>query len=68
MIVEKLEKSYNISTRHSVIAVVRRLFKMGLKSCLRRLKIVRRLFHPRLVEMSAMLIYDDAYFRNFGFY
>ena len=43
------------STRHSEIAVVRRLFKMGLKSSLRRLKTVRRLFHPLPVEMCAML-------------
>ena len=49
-------------TRQSAIAVVRRLFKMGLKSSLRRLKTVRRLFHPLPVEMCAMLISDDAYF------
>ena len=45
------------TTRQSGIAVVRRLFKMGPKSCLRRLKTVRRLFHPLPVEMCAMLIY-----------
>ena len=44
-----------LSTRQFGIAVVRRLFKMGLKSALRRLKTVRRLFHPLLVEMCAML-------------
>ena len=44
-----------IHTRQSRIAVVRRLFKMGLKSALRRLKTLRRLFHPLLVAMSAML-------------
>ena len=43
------------NTRQSQIAVVRRLFKMGLKSALRRLKTLRRLFHPLLVAMSAML-------------
>ena len=38
-----------------VFAVVRRLFKMGLKSVQRRLKTVRRLFHPLLVAMCAIL-------------
>ena len=42
-------------TRHLPIAVVRRLFKMGPKMVERRLKTVRRLFHPLLVEMCAML-------------
>ena len=42
-------------TRQSVIAVVRRLFKMGPKMVERRLKTVRRLFHPLLVAMCAML-------------
>ena len=42
-------------TRHLGIAVVRRLFKMGPKMVERRLKTVRRLFHPLLVEMCAML-------------
>ena len=43
------------STRRSAIAVVRRFFKMRLKSVQRRLKTVRRLFHPLLVAMCAML-------------
>ena len=34
----------------------------------RRLKTVRRLFHPLLVEMCAMLIYDDAYLPFLVFY
>ena len=46
---------FELLTRQSGIAVVRRLFKMGLKSALRRLKTVRRLFHPLLVAMCAML-------------
>ena len=46
---------FKSSTRQSGISVVRRLFKMGLKSVQRRLKNVRRLFHPLLVAMCAML-------------
>ena len=55
------------STRRSAIAVVRRFFKMGPKMVERRLKTVRRLFHPLPVEMCAMLISDDAYFSFFHF-
>ena len=62
------DNSDSESTRHSTIAVVRRLFKMGLKSVERRLKTLRRLFHPLLVGTCAMLIYDDAYFPFFQFY
>ena len=42
-------------TRRCEIAVVRRLFKMKPKMAQRRLKTVRRLFHPLLVAMCAML-------------
>ena len=42
-------------TGQSGIAVVRRFFKMGPKMVERRLKIVRRFFHPLLFEMCAML-------------
>ena len=52
------------STRHFAIAVVRRFFKMGPEMVERRLKTVRRLFHPLHVVMCAMLNSDDAYFRN----
>ena len=55
-------------TRHLGIAVVRRLFKMGPKMVERRLKTVRRLLHPLLVEMCAMLKNDDAYFPFLLFY
>ena len=55
-------------TRHFAIAVVRRLFKMGPKMVERRLKTVRRLLHPLLVEMCAMLKNDDAYFPFLLFY
>ena len=41
---------------------------MGLKSVQRRLKTVRRLFHPLLAAMCAMLISDDAYFPFLLFY
>ena len=58
---------YLITSRQSAIAVVRRLFKMGPKMVERRLKTVRRLFHPLPVEMCAMLISDDAYFSFFHF-
>ena len=52
-------------TRPSPIAVVRRLFKMGLKSVERRLiKTLRRLFHPLPAEIWSMLIYDDANLEN----
>ena len=44
-----------IYTRHLGVAVVLRLFKMGPKMVERRLKTVRRLLHPLLVEMCAML-------------
>ena len=53
-------------TRHLGFAVVRRLFKMGPKMVERRLKAVRRLLHPLLVAMCAMLISDDAYFILFS--
>ena len=36
---------------------------MGPKIVERRVKTVRRLFHPLPVKWCAMLIYDDAYFR-----
>ena len=49
------KKILHASTRQSAIAVVRRLFKMGPKMVERRLKTVRRLFHPLLVAMCAML-------------
>ena len=55
-------------TRQLGIAVVRRLFKMGPKMVERRLKTVRRLLHPLLVEMCAMLKNDDAYFPFLLFY
>ena len=42
-------------TRQLDIAVVRRLFKMGLKSVERRLKTLRRLFHPLPAEIWSML-------------
>ena len=42
-------------TRQLGIAVARRIFKMGPKMVERRLKTVRRLFHPLLVAMCAML-------------
>ena len=41
--------------------------KPGPKMVERRLKTVRRLFHPLPVEMCAMLISDDAYFSFFHF-
>ena len=47
-------------SRHFAIAVVRRLFKMGPKMVERRLKTVRRLLHPLLVEMCAILKNDDG--------
>ena len=53
--IEKNAKFSQFNTRQSEIAVVRRLFKMGLKSVQRRLKTVRRLFHPLLVAVCAML-------------
>ena len=56
------------TTRQLGIAVVRRLFKMGPKMVERRLKTVRRLLHPLLVEMCAMLKNDDAYFPFLLFY
>ena len=71
----------NTCSRQSKIAVVRRLFKMGLKSVQRRLKTVRRLFHPLLIAMCAMLknvttlivsaprqVVCDAYFRRRQFF
>ena len=45
--IRHLTKIY-IATRQLGIAVVRRLFKMGPKMVERRLKTVRRLFHPLL--------------------
>ena len=42
-------------TRHSEIAVVRRLFKMGPKMVQRRLKSLRRLFHSLPAEIWSML-------------
>ena len=57
-----------MNTRQSVIAVVRRLFKIGAKTVERRLKTLRRLFHPSPAEMRSMLIYDDAYFPFLLFY
>ena len=54
--------------RHFGIAVVRRFLKMGPKMVERRLKTVRRLLHPLLVEMCAMLKNDDAYFPFLLFY
>ena len=60
--------SFGTTTRQSEIAVVRRLFKMGRKMVERRLKTVRRLLHPLLVEMCAMLENDDAYFPVLLFY
>ena len=56
------------TTRQFSIAVVRRLFKMGLQMVERRWNTLRRLFHPLPAEMWSMLIYDDAYFQNVGFY
>ena len=51
-----LGESFQMSTtRQYAIAVVRRLFKMGPKMVERRLKTVRRFFHPLLVAMNAML-------------
>ena len=47
--------TFSETTRQSAIAVVRRLFKMVPKMVERRLRIVRRLFHPLIVEMCAML-------------
>ena len=56
------------NTRHFGIAVVRRLFFLGPKTCGRRLKTFRRLFHPSPAAMWSMLISDDAYFPFFLFY
>ena len=41
---------------------------MGAKTVERRLKTLRRLFHPSPAEMRSMLIYDDAYFPFLLFY
>ena len=62
------KKNAQTVTRHFQIAVVRRLFKMGLKKVERRLKTLRRLFHPLPAEMWSMLKYADAYFPFFPFY
>ena len=55
-------------TRPSPIAVVRRLFKMGLKSVERRLKTLRRLFARSAKILWPMLKNADAYFPFFHFY
>ena len=55
-------------TRRWGIAVVRRLFKMGLKSVERRLKTLRRLFARSAKILWPMLKNADAYFPFFHFY
>ena len=44
-----------MNTRQSSIAVVRRLFKVGRQLVERRLKTLRRLFHPLPAEVWSML-------------
>ena len=51
---EEREKP-NMNTRQSSIAVVRRLFKVGRQLVERRLKTLRRLFHPLPAEVWSML-------------
>ena len=58
---EEREKP-NMNTRQSSIAVVRRLFKVGRQLVERRLKTLRRLFHPLPAEVWSMLNNSDAYF------
>ena len=55
-------------TRQFSIAVVRRLFKMVRQMVERRLKSLRRLFHPLFAEVWSMLKNSDAYFPFFPVY
>ena len=65
--IKKQEKRV-LSTRHSVIAVGRRLNKMGRKLAQRRLKSLRRLFARSAKILWPMLKNADAYFPFFHFY
>ena len=62
-----LEKTSDLH-RFSSQTLVRRLLRLGPGSLERRLKTLRRLFHPLLREMCAVFIYDDAYFPFLLFY